>query len=106
MEEPEWVALGEDNNGITINQYFITHPEMVLGTMAEVSGPYGMETACLPLEGADLAEQLEDAAVKIHGTMGPAGQKQNWMRSWRAFRQIRLSGTTVLPWWMTRSITV
>ena len=69
MEEPEWVALGEDKNGITINQYFITHPEMVLGTMAEVSGPYGMETACLPLEGADLAEQLEDAAAKIHGTM-------------------------------------
>lgn len=69
MEEPEWVALGEDKNGITINQYFITHPEMVLGTMAEVSGPYGMETACLPLEGADLAEQLEDAAAKVHGTM-------------------------------------
>ncbi len=72
MEEPEWVALGEDGNGITINQYFITHPEMVLGTMAEVSGPYGMETACLPLEGADLAEQLEDAVAKIHGTMVPA----------------------------------
>ena len=72
MEDPEWVALGEDRNGITINQYFITHPEMVLGTMAEVSGPYGMETACLPLEGADLAEQLEDAAAKIHGTMVPA----------------------------------
>lgn len=69
MEEPEWVALGEDENEITINSYFITHPEMVLGTMAEVSGPYGMETACLPLEGADLAEQLEDAATKIHGTM-------------------------------------
>ena len=72
MKEPEWVTLGEDKNGITINQYFITHPEMVLGTMAEVSGPYGMETACLPLEGADLAEQLEDAAAKIHGTMVPA----------------------------------
>lgn len=72
MEEPEWVNLGEDNNGITINQYFITHLEMVLGTMAEVSGPYGMETACLPLKGADLAEQLEDAAAKIHGTMVPA----------------------------------
>ena len=72
MEEPEWVTLGEDVNGISINRYFITHPEMVLGTMAEVSGPYGMETACLPLEGADLAEQLEDAVEKIHGTMVPA----------------------------------
>ena len=72
MEEPEWVTLGEDVNGISINRYFITHPEMVLGTMAEVSEPYGMETACLPLEGADLAEQLEDAVAKIHGTMVPA----------------------------------
>ena len=63
MEEPEWVTLGEDVNGISINRYFITHPEMVLGTMAEVSGPYGMETACLP---------LEDAVAKIHGTMVPA----------------------------------
>ncbi len=63
MEEPEWVTLGENVNGISINRYFITHPEMVLGTMAEVSGPYGMETACLP---------LEDAVAKIHGTMVPA----------------------------------
>ena len=43
MDEPKWVTLGEDVNGISINRYFITHPEMVLGTMAEVSGPYGME---------------------------------------------------------------
>ena len=49
---------------------------MILGTMAEVSGPYGMETSCLPLEGADLAEQLEDAVVKIHGTMVPAVERQ------------------------------
>ena len=72
MAEPEWVALGEDENGITINQYFVSYPEMILGTMAEVPGPYGMETACLPMEGADLAEQLSDAVAKIHGTMVPA----------------------------------
>lgn len=72
LEEPEWVALGRDKNGIPINQYFATHPEMVLGRMAEVSGPYGMETACLPLEGADLAAQLEDAVRGIHGAMAPA----------------------------------
>ena len=50
MEEPEWVALGEDKNGITINQYFITHPEMVLGTMAEVSGTL-WHGDCLPSAG-------------------------------------------------------
>ena len=71
-EEPEWVRLGTDANGITVNQYFASHPEMVLGTMAEVSGPFGMETACLPIEGADLADQLEKAAERIKGTMLPA----------------------------------
>ena len=55
-----------------MNQYFVSHPEMVLGTMAEVSGPYGMETACLPVEGRVLAEQLKDAVANIHGRMDPA----------------------------------
>lgn len=72
IEEPEWIFLGTDANGITMNQYFVSHPEMVLGTMAEVSGPYGMETACLPVEGRVLAEQLKDAVANIHGRMDPA----------------------------------
>ena len=72
IEEPEWIFLGTDANGITMNQYFVSHPEMVLGTMAEVSGPYGMETACLPVEGGVLAEQLKDAVANIHGRMDPA----------------------------------
>lgn len=72
MEEPEWVSLEVNGDGITMNQYFVSHPEMILGTMAEVSEPYGMETACLPLEGAELTEQLADAVAKIHGTMVPA----------------------------------
>lgn len=72
MEIPEWVELASDENGIRMNRYFMEHPEMILGRMAEVSGPYGMETACLPLEGADLKEQLFQAVASIKGSMVPA----------------------------------
>ena len=68
-DEPEWTQLGSDENGITVNQYFINHPEMILGKMEEVSGPYGMETTCSPIEGADLEIQLSEAIRHIQGTM-------------------------------------
>ena len=71
-EMPEWVNLGSDANGITVNQYFAEHPEMILGEMKEVSGPYGMETTCMPIEGADLELQLAEAVRNIHGNMAPA----------------------------------
>ena len=71
-EMPEWVNLGSDANGITVNQYFAEHPEMILGEMKEVSGPYGMETTCMPIEGADLEVQLAEAVRNIHGNMAPA----------------------------------
>lgn len=71
-EMPEWVNLGSDTNGITVNQYFADHPEMILGEMKEVSGPYGMETTCMPIEGADLELQLAEAVKNIHGNMAPA----------------------------------
>ena len=59
--EPEWVHLATDENGITMNQYFVDHPEMVVGHMAEISGPFGMETACLPDEDRPFEEQLREA---------------------------------------------
>jgi len=68
-EEPAWVHLNTDENGLKINQYFIDHPEMVMGEMREVSGPYGPETACLPHEGQDLGEQLTAAIQNIQGSM-------------------------------------
>ena len=71
-EMPGWVNLGSDANGITVNQYFADHPEMILGEMKEVSGPYGMETTCMPIEGADLEVQLAEAVRNIHGNMAPA----------------------------------
>lgn len=56
-----WVHLGFDKNGIPMNQYFIDHPDMVLGEMKMVSGRYGDETACLPILGNDLQLALEKA---------------------------------------------
>ena len=68
-EMPEWINLDSDVNGITVNQYFVQHPEMILGEMKEVSGPYGMETTCAPMEGADLELQLQEAVKQIKGSM-------------------------------------
>jgi len=65
--EPDWVHLSTDENGIRMNQYFIDNPDMILGEMQMVSGPFGQETACLPTEGAELSELLEGAIQNIHG---------------------------------------
>ena len=71
-EMPDWVNLESDANGITINKYFVQHPGLILGEMKEVSGPYGMETTCAPMEGADLELQLQEAVKHIKGSMAPA----------------------------------
>ena len=68
-EMPDWVNLESDANGITINKYFVQHPGLILGEMKEVSGPYGMETTCAPMEGADLELQLQEAVKHIRGSM-------------------------------------
>ncbi|MDE7171063.1 MAG: DEAD/DEAH box helicase family protein, partial [Oscillospiraceae bacterium] len=68
-EEPDWVHLNTDENGLKMNQYFIDHPDMVMGEMQEISGPYGPETACLPREGQDLGEQLAAAIQSIQGSV-------------------------------------
>ena len=65
--EPDWVHLDTDENGIKMNRYFVSHPEMVLGEMKMVSGRFGMEPTCEPYAGADLSEQLTEAISNIHG---------------------------------------
>lgn len=65
--EPDWVHLATDEKGLKMNGYFVSHPEMVLGQMQEVSGPYGMETACIALEGQPLEQLLSAAIRNIHG---------------------------------------
>ena len=66
--EPDWVHLSTDQNGIAMNQYFVDHPEMIVGKMAEVSGPFGMETACVPDETRPFEKQLKDAISHINAT--------------------------------------
>ena len=61
--------LGQTADGIPVNSYFAAHPEMMLGTMVREPGLYGNEneTACIPLEGAVLSEQLTEAVQHIRG---------------------------------------
>ena len=68
--EPDWVHLGQTGDGIPVNSYFAEHPEMILGRMAWDDSMYGSrkETACLPLEGADLASQLHEAVERLQGS--------------------------------------
>ncbi len=64
--EPEWVHLATDENGIQMNSYFIDHPDMVLGEMKMVSGPYGPEPTCAPLPEQDLNTLLSNAIQNMH----------------------------------------
>ena len=71
--EPDWVHLGANADGFAINQYFIDHPEMVLGRQTSESTQYGRQDFTVaPIEGADLAEQLSAAIRNIRGTYAEA----------------------------------
>lgn len=86
LSQPEWLHLGQTEDGIPINSYFLSHPEMLLGRMAWWKNMYGNqeETACLPLEGKDLAAQLADAIPHIQGQiqaweLEEAGEQGEWL---------------------------
>ena len=67
--EPDWVHLGQTPEGLTLNSYFVDHPEMVLGELTTESTQYGREECTVaPTPGADLAEQLREAVSHIHGS--------------------------------------
>ena len=65
--EPEWVQLGTNDDGIPLNRYFLDHPDMVLGEMKMVSGPYGPEPTCAPFPDQPLDSLLSNAVQNIHG---------------------------------------
>ncbi len=65
--EPEWIHLKENENGILMNQYFAEHPEMIVGKMEMVSGPYGMEATCVADTTRPFEEQLQEALSHIEG---------------------------------------
>ena len=66
--EPDWVQLGKTEDGFAINQYFVDHPEMVLGELTMENTQYGKEECTVrPIEGAVLADQLVEAVQHIEG---------------------------------------
>ena len=66
--EPDWVQLGKTEDGFAINQYFVDHPEMVLGELTMESTQYGKEECTVrPIEGVVLADQLAEAVQHIEG---------------------------------------
>ena len=66
--EPAWVQLGKTADGIAINSYFADHPEMILGELTTESTQYGKEEATVvPIEGANLADQLREAVRQLEG---------------------------------------
>ena len=66
--EPAWVQLGKTEDGISINSYFADHPEMILGELTTESTQYGKEEATVvPIEGANLADQLREAVQQLEG---------------------------------------
>ena len=71
LEEPDWVYLDYDDNGIEQNRYYVRHPEMILGEMVMESGPYGMRSTCRPYEGRELSELL------CHGIVGIIEDRKN-----------------------------
>ena len=65
--EPDWVQLGKTEDGFAINQYFVDHPEMVLGQLTMESTQYGHDLTVAPIEGTSLADQLAEAVRHIEG---------------------------------------
>ena len=65
--EPDWVQLGKTEDGFAINQYFVDHPEMVLGELTTESTQYGHDLTVAPIEGAVLSDQLAEAVQHIEG---------------------------------------
>jgi len=65
--EPAWVQLGKTEDGFAINQYFVDHPEMVLGNLELESTQYGHDLTVAPIDGTSLADQLAEAVQHIEG---------------------------------------
>ncbi len=74
-DETEWLKKSETADGLSVNNYFVQHPEMVLGKIVEGNKMYGNQsndTMCVPIEGANLKDQLSEAVKNIHGTFRAA----------------------------------
>ena len=66
---PEWVEVGEFSEGQFVNRYFLDNPDMIMGELKEVSGPFGPTLTCEPNEDIPLAQQLDEAIQNVHATI-------------------------------------
>ena len=62
---PSWVETGKNADGLELNRYFVEHPEMILGTMQEVTTQYGKDTACVPDPNVELEDLLSAAVLHL-----------------------------------------
>ena len=69
VESPDWCFTAKNPDGITVNQYFIDNPDMVLGKLEYTSGAFGQEVTCSPIEGEKLSEQLDRAVSKLRANI-------------------------------------
>lgn len=76
IEEPDWVQLEKTADGIEINRYFAAFPEMILGNMEMVSGPYGMQATCSPNQDYSLSDLLARAICRIKGQLDESVSEQ------------------------------
>ena len=84
---PDWTQTGRTEEGFTVNQYFLDHPEMVLGRPTAESTQYGKQDYTVaPIEGLELADQLHDAVKYIRGTYQGSRACRSWAR--RGHRRI------------------
>ena len=74
--EPEWVHLATNEDGIQMNSYFIDHPDMILGEMKMVSGPFGPTPTCEPYPEQPLEALLAEAVQNIHGEIAAYDQEE------------------------------
>lgn len=70
VELPDWCYTAKNSDGITVNQYFIDNPEMILGKLEFTSGQFGQEVTCSPIEGEKLSEQLDRAVSRLRERRG------------------------------------
>ena len=62
---PAWTETGKNADGMELNNYFLQHPEMILGTMQEVTTQYGKDTACVPDPNVELEDLLSAAVLHL-----------------------------------------
>ena len=110
VELPDWCYVGRNHDGIPVNNYFLDHPEMILGTMKQgiEFSMYGKasETACVPIEGADLSEQLEKAVNNLKLTNAIQKRTQETEKNPELSLPSKMSAISPLPRLTERCISV